>query len=109
MQTDGALLKAGTGWRNLDVPTVVMFVTDGEATDPTATGNQIRNLNNRFNTTLMRFAVGVGTYSYEQLFMLANNQTDGVRELGSFLGLASAQFLHLGSHAFSRLDSGAGP
>jgi hypothetical protein len=88
------LLTNGTGWRHLAVPTVLVIVTDGPASDASATIEAIQKLNERFNDSLLRIAIGIDVFDDAQLFMLANNITANTRALDAFWELDLHRRVH---------------
>ena len=93
LRTDVLAVKnPSTGWRNRAVPSYVVFVTDGPATDAKRFETAVKNFDTAFGSTVTRFAVGVGavgTYNTTQLLMMANNDATNVFTVTTFTGLVA--------------------
>ena len=98
----------GTGWRQNAVPTVVVFVTDGAASDSGETMTQIERLNTTFGSTIERYAIGVGSSVYSQLLALAYNKAGNVKELVNFAGFSTALRTELLDSIFCPVSSFSG-
>jgi hypothetical protein len=92
-QLRASLLLDTAGWRGGAVPTTVVFVTDGAASDAKKTDTAIANLNAAFGYSVNRFAIGVGDFNATQLLALANGMEDQVLTFNEFAGLVDDNFV----------------
>jgi matrilin-3 len=87
------LLSESSGWRASAVPTVVVFVTDGAASDAKKTDLAIANLDATFGFTVDRFAIGVGDFNSTQLSLLAHGDASHITTFNAFVGLVDDSFI----------------
>jgi uncharacterized protein YegL len=87
------LLTDASGWRSNAVPTVVVFITDGAASDAIKTDLAVANLDTTFGYTVDRFAIGVGDYNATQLSLLAHGVANHVTTFNAFVGLVDDAFI----------------
>jgi uncharacterized protein YegL len=92
-QLRSSVLLDSAGWRGGAVPTAVVFVTDGAASDAKKTDTAIANFDAAFGFTISRFAIGVGDYNATQLLGLAHGVVDHVSTFNAFAGLVDDSFV----------------